>query len=81
MPLHKIVPGHGPLCDKDEVHKHLSYFEYLEEWIRTKLVSNLSLEEVLKQVDEGPPYPYELKAERRLESTITRWYHYYSGEK
>jgi glyoxylase-like metal-dependent hydrolase (beta-lactamase superfamily II) len=81
MPLKRIIPGHGPLCDKEEIRCHLSYFVELEAWVRRKLADNLSLKELLRQVEDGPKYPYKLKAERRLESTITRWYQFYLKKK
>ncbi len=78
MPVKTIVPGHGPLCDKGEIHTHLSYFKKLEKWIKEKIRQGYSLELLKKEKDAGPIPPYNVKAERRLEVTLERWYTFYS---
>ncbi len=78
MPVETIVPGHGPLCDKNEIRTHLAYFRELETWIKEQLNKKRSLNEVQLAKDNGPKPPYDLKAERRMEPTIERWYTFYS---
>lgn len=78
MPLDVIIPGHGPLCDKEEVRKHLMYFKKLETWIRFQIQEEISLKEVLQRTDTSPTPPYSVKADWRLKSTIERWYNFYS---
>ena len=77
MSVERIVPGHGPICGKEEVEKHLTYFEELEAWLLEKIAANVKLEAVLEVLNEGPSPPYEVKTERRLEGSIRRWYEYF----
>jgi cyclase len=81
MPIKKIVPGHGPLCDKQEIRKQLAYFKALETWIQNQVREKVSLKNVLEMRDSSPPPPYTVKVDNRLESTIERWYHFYSKPK
>jgi len=78
MDIDTIVPGHGPLCDKVEIQLHLTYFKALEQWICNKIKLGATLAEVQQEKEAGPTPPYQLKAERRFEATIQRWYNFYS---
>ncbi|MFX0168145.1 MAG: MBL fold metallo-hydrolase [Candidatus Hodarchaeota archaeon] len=78
QPVDVIVPGHGPLCTKDEIRLHLAYFQELENWILTQLDQNRSLDEVIQASASSPPFPYKERADARLSSTLKRWYEYYS---
>lgn len=80
MPVETIVPGHGPLCGKAEIHTQLTYFKQLEEWVKGKLVQGITLDTIQKEEDMGPPPPYNVRAERRLPVTIERWFNFYSAE-
>ncbi|MFX1473888.1 MAG: MBL fold metallo-hydrolase [Promethearchaeota archaeon] len=84
MPIDIIVPGHGPLCDKEVVRKYLDYFHELETWIQSKIQENLDLEAVLKQVETSPIPPYTEGMDRptgqmksRIIGSISRWFEYY----
>lgn len=84
MPIEVIVPGHGPLCDKEVVRKYLAYFQELEAWIQSKIQENLDLETVLQQIDRSPTPPYKEgmdspvgQVESRLIGAISRWFEYY----
>lgn len=85
MPIMKIIPGHGPVCDKKEVQRHLQYFKELEAWILAKIREEPDVEVVVQQAAQSPPPPYEENVERpsfgegRLKGTIRRWYEYYKG--
>ena len=81
MPIEAIVPGHGPLCDKEEIRTQLAYFAKLESWIQMKISQDVSLETIQEQQETGPTPPYNLKADRRLPLTIERWYNFYSTQK
>ena len=78
MDIDTIIPGHGPLCDKAEIRLHLAYFRALEQWICNQIKFGATLTEVQKEKEAGPTPPYQLKAERRFEATIQRWYNFYS---
>ncbi len=85
MPVDKIIPGHGPVCDKGEVQKHLDYFRNLETWILDKLKENLDVDSVVKLANDSPKPPYIEDASRpsfgegRLKGTIRRWFEYYQA--
>ena len=80
MPVKTIVPGHGPLCDKEEIRTQLAYFTELESWIQEKIRQGVSLDTLQQHKETGPTPPYDLKADRRLPLTIERWYNFYSAE-
>ncbi len=80
MPVEIIVPGHGPLCGKEEIQIQLAYFKKLETWIKAQLSEEISLEKVLQTVDSSPTPPYDLKADPRLKFSIERWYTFYSQD-
>jgi cyclase len=79
MPVVTIVPGHGPLCDKDEIRVQLDYFRELERWIQEKIQQGLSVNSVQHMKKDRPRPPYNLKADRRLNATIERWFEFYSA--
>jgi len=80
QPIDVIVPGHGPICTKDEIHIHLAYFKELEVWLKRQIAQNRSLEEVLQASSLAPQPPYLERADHRLPSTLTRWYHFFSEQ-
>lgn len=78
LPVDHIVPGHGPLCGKEEIQIQLAYFKKLETWIKAQLREEIPLEKVLEAAESSPKPPYDLKADTRLKSSIERWYTFYS---
>jgi len=85
MPIDRIVPGHGPTCDKEEVRRHLTYFQELETWLLAKARAKVDVQTVVKQADTSPTPPYQENMDRvsfgegRLKGTIRRWYDFYQG--
>lgn len=80
QPIEVIVPGHGPLCTKDEIQTHLAYFKELKVWMKKQITQQRSLEEVLQASTSAPQLPYNERAEHRLPSTLTRWYNFFSEQ-
>jgi glyoxylase-like metal-dependent hydrolase (beta-lactamase superfamily II) len=80
MPVETIVPGHGPLCGKEEIQTQLMYFKQLEAWVKDKITQGVTLDVIQKNEDLGPNPPYDVKAERRLPVTLERWFNFYSAE-
>ena len=80
MPVETIVPGHGPLCGKEEIQTQLTYFKQLEAWMKDKIAQGLTLDAIQKNEYMGPTPPYDERAERRLPVTIERWFNFYSAE-
>jgi glyoxylase-like metal-dependent hydrolase (beta-lactamase superfamily II) len=81
MPLKTIVPGHGPLCGKEEIEIQLAYFKKLESWIKTQLQEKRTLEQVMQNPEASPEPPYDMKTDPRLNFTLERWYNFYSTKK
>ena len=73
-----IIPGHGPLCDKEEVRVHLSWFEAASSEIKKLINEGASVEEVVKHDGYPDFYPAD-RAEWR-ENTLRHWYNFYSGK-
>lgn len=44
-----LVPGHGYLSDKDEIERHMKYFENLLENCKRFIQENLPIDEIVKQ--------------------------------
>ena len=76
MDIEKIIPGHGPLCDLEEVEKQLEWMKELR-WIMKGLIEDGATEE--KVIN----YPYrELYATDRPEwqkRSYSRWYKVWKG--
>jgi cyclase len=73
LDFEKLVPGHGPVVGKDEVEKHLAFFEALRD----------TTKEAIK-ADQGPdtiqaPEFYELGEEHLWSkaATLEHWYAFY----
>jgi cyclase len=75
MDVETYVPGHGPLCDKDEFEKHLAWFEAARDKMRSLIASGASEEEALKRAH----YPefYEVTGDR-FGRSMRHWYKFYS---
>ena len=80
MPVERIVPGHGPLCGKEEIQTQLTYFKQLEAWVKDKITQGITFDAIQKDEDLGPTPPYDERAERRLPATIERLFNFYSAE-
>jgi len=76
MDIDTIIPGHGPLCDKEEVQKQLQWMKEVR-WIMRGLIEEGATEE------EAVSYPYrELYPTDRPEwqkRSFARWYKVWSG--
>lgn len=85
MPIDTIVPGHGPICNKEEVRRHLTYFRELETWLLAKVRAEADVARVVEEADTSPTPPYLENADRvsfgegRLKGTIRRWFEFYRG--
>jgi glyoxylase-like metal-dependent hydrolase (beta-lactamase superfamily II) len=71
MDVDVIVPGHGPLCGKDEFEIQLAWFEAVKEEMKRLLAAGASEEEVVEF--DGYPDFYESEGERRP-NTLRQWY-------
>jgi cyclase len=71
MDVEKIVPGHGPLCDLDEVEKQLAWMKEVR-WIMKGLIEDGATEEEAVNYDYRALYP-TVRPEWQKRS-YSRWY-------
>jgi len=71
MDVDSIVPGHGPLCDKEEVRRQLKWFKETR-WIMRGLIEEGATEEEAASYE----YPVLYKSDRpdRVKQSYARWY-------
>jgi glyoxylase-like metal-dependent hydrolase (beta-lactamase superfamily II) len=72
MPVEKIVPGHGPICDKQEIKLQLSWFQSVRDTMK-KLIEEGASDEEAAQYDGYPEF-YESDKMRR-DNSLKHWYH------
>jgi glyoxylase-like metal-dependent hydrolase (beta-lactamase superfamily II) len=71
MDVEKIIPGHGPLCDLDEIEKQLAWFKTMRDEMKGLIADGASEEQVANHM-----YP-ELYPTDRFEwqkQSYRRWY-------
>jgi len=74
LEIARVVPGHGPLADKDEIRKHLEFFELLKVATIEAIAAGKSYQEIAMP----GVYPVEGKGAWGVEKTQERCYEYYS---
>ncbi len=77
MDVEAIVPGHGPLCDLEEVEAQLEWFEAVREEMRGLIEDGASEEEAISH--KGYPEFYESQGDRR-ERSLSHWYRFWSKD-
>jgi glyoxylase-like metal-dependent hydrolase (beta-lactamase superfamily II) len=77
MDVETYVPGHGPLCGKDEFEKQLAWFEAARNKMKELIAAGASEEEAIDRAR----YPefYEDTGDR-FERSMRHWYKFYSKE-
>lgn len=78
MDIGTIVPGHGPLCGKEEVRTQLAWFEAVREEMKKLISEGASAEEAVSY--DGYPDFYESTGERR-ENSLKHWYRFWSQKR
>jgi len=75
MDVETYVPGHGPLCGKEEFEKQLAWFEAARDKMRELIAAGASEEEAI----DIARYPelYEDTGDR-FERSMRHWYKFYS---
>ena len=79
LDVEKIMPGHGPICDKSEIDKYLKFYEEAAAIIKELIERGFTKKEVLKYQDFPSFYTYERRkgAFERRSGTFARWYDFY----
>jgi hypothetical protein len=75
LDFEKLVPGHGPLVGRDEVEKHLAFFEALRDATKEAIEAGRGHDEI-----EVPEF-YDLgeMTDWVRQATLERWYAFYKG--
>jgi len=76
LDFEQLVPGHGPVVGKEEVRKHLQFFEALKEATRKAILAGKTQEEI-----EVPKF-YEVTEESAWvkTNTLKHWYQFYKHQ-
>ena len=79
LDVEKIVPGHGPICDKSEIDKYLKFFEETTAIIKNLIDEGFTKREVMQYQGFPSFYTYERRkgAFERRSRTFARWYDFY----
>ena len=79
LDVEKIVPGHGPICDKSEIDKYLKFYEESTSIIKNLIDEGFTKREVMQYPDFPSFYTYERRkgAFERRSRTFARWYDFY----
>lgn len=71
MDVETIIPGHGPVCDKDEIRIQIKWFKEARD-IMAELISKGSTEEEAVKPEHYPEF-YDYSG-GRLERSLRHWY-------
>lgn len=75
MDIEKIVPGHGPICDKEEVEVYVKFFEATSSIMEELVQKGLSEKEAIRSKEFPSFYPEYRKGVRGI--ALTNWYKFY----
>jgi cyclase len=76
MDVEKIIPGHGPVCDKAEVKKQLKWMKELR-WIMKGLIEDGATEEEAVSYQYRELYPTDRPEWQKR--SLARWYRVWNG--
>jgi glyoxylase-like metal-dependent hydrolase (beta-lactamase superfamily II) len=71
----KLVPGHGPVVGKEEVEKHLAFFEALRDATKEAIKAGRGYEAI--EVPEF--YGADEEGNWGRKATLEHWYAFYKG--
>ncbi|MFW9923599.1 MAG: MBL fold metallo-hydrolase [Candidatus Thorarchaeota archaeon] len=75
MDIKFLVPGHGPLCGKNEVRKHLNHFEELRAIVLDAIMDGTDISSINR------PEFYPASSEIIISKTLEYYYQYYTHRK
>jgi len=70
-----IIPGHGPVCEDEEVVRHVDFLRSLKASVKKALKQGVSVDRFL-ELGMMPKY-YPEAADRRAEGALVQWYKFY----
>ncbi|MBT4319253.1 hypothetical protein HOD50_01340, partial [Candidatus Bathyarchaeota archaeon] len=71
MDIETIIPGHGPLCDLDEVERQLSWMKEVR-WVMQGLIQDGETEDVIASYNYRVLYPTDHPEWQK--KSYARWY-------
>lgn len=75
MKIDKIVPGHGPLCGKEEVEIYLEFFKATSKIMKDLVEIGVNERQAVKRSEFHDFYPEYRKGVR--EQALANWYRFY----
>jgi len=78
MDIEMIVPGHGPICDMEEVEVYIEFFEATSSIMEKLVQKGLSEKEALRSKEFPSFYPEYRKGRREM--ALANWYKFYKGK-
>jgi cyclase len=72
MPVSRIVPGHGPICDKREVQAYIDFIKTVKNKMLAMIRAGKTTEEIMRD-NNYPPF-YSKSADQRRQNTLNQWY-------
>jgi cyclase len=78
LSIEKIIPGHGPVCDLNEVQVYLDFFEPVAKTMKELIAGGRTLEEVVSF--DGYPEFYASETPERRRDTLAQWYQVYKAK-
>jgi len=78
LSIEKIIPGHGPVCDLNEVQVYLDFFEPVARTMKELIAGERTLEEVVSF--DGYPEFYASETPERRRDTLAQWYQVYKAK-
>jgi len=75
MEIQIVIPGHGPVCGKEEIATYVDFFEDMCSIVKERVMAGAKKKEVLKYERFPEFYPEYRKGVR--EFALTNWYKFY----
>ena len=79
MKIETIVPGHGPICSKEEVEKYIRFFETTSSIMKELIKAGAKEKEAVENTDFPDFYPEYREGVRTL--ALTNWYRFYKQQR
>ena len=75
--IERIIPGHGPICDKEEVRTYLRFFDTTCSIMKELVERGASEKEATNSAEIPAFYPEYREGIRKL--ALTNWYRFYKS--
>lgn len=79
MEIETIVPGHGPICNKEEVEKYIRFFETTSSLMKELIEMGVREEKAVKNAGFPDFHPEYREGVRVL--ALTNWYRFYKQQR